>query len=208
MQGAMNKKVERGKATRLQILEAARALFIALGYEATSIEDILQELAISRGALYHHFKNKEAVFEAVLESVEAEIAKVIINAAKSAPDPLAGLHAGCDAWLELALDPAVRTIVLSDAPTAVGWAKWREIDSRYGFGLLRASLKRLSAMGMLPPELVDLFSHMLLAVLLEICLVIARADDPKTELKEGRVAVRELLDRLLKPEGHAQSSLK
>src|SRR4029450_4226177 len=91
----------------------------------TSIEAVLREAGISRGALYHHFSGKEALFEAVLEQVGADIATKLAAAARDASDPVEALRAGCHAWLRLARDPTVRRIVLVDALPVVGWGKWR-----------------------------------------------------------------------------------
>ena len=75
----MSKKIERGQATRGRLVATAAKLFAEKGYEATSIEDLLRELGMSRGALYHHFNSKEAVFEAVLHEIEAEVGCQVTN---------------------------------------------------------------------------------------------------------------------------------
>jgi AcrR family transcriptional regulator len=104
----MNKKIERGKETRQQIVATARELFAALGYEGTSIESVLRALGISRGALYHHFASKELLFEAVLDATEAELARAMIKASSGITDPVEALRAGSNAFLEMARDPTVR----------------------------------------------------------------------------------------------------
>jgi AcrR family transcriptional regulator len=76
----MNRKVEKGIATRQHIIAAATRQFAELGYEQTSIETLLGELSISRGALYHHFASKEQLFEAVLEEIEADVAQRTLSA--------------------------------------------------------------------------------------------------------------------------------
>ena len=83
----MSKKIERGQATRKRLVATAAKLFAEKGYEATSIEDLLRETEMSRGALYHHFDSKEAVFEAVLHEIEAEVAQATVAASRGARDP-------------------------------------------------------------------------------------------------------------------------
>ena len=196
-----NKKVERGVATRQQLVEAATRLFADRGFDATSIETVLAETGVSRGALYHHFTSKEALFEAVLESMEAQIAEKLLAEAAAHPDPVESFIAGCEAWLRLARDPVVRRISLIDAPAVVGWKRWREIDEANSFGLLKAGLGAIAAAGRLPQDLVDPFAHMLLAALIEIALVAARADeDDEAALAAAHQALHELLGRLLKTE--------
>ena len=195
----MSGRVEQGQATRQQIVVVATDLFARHGYEGTSIEAVLAASEVSRGALYHHFASKEALFEAVLERVEQGIAKRIVAAASVGPDAVGRLRAGCLAWLRIAEDPTAQQIALIDAPSVVGWQKWREIDGRHAFGLLKGALAAVAAEGRIRPELVEVLAHMLLAALLELALVIARADKPRAALKTGEAAVDELLQRLVAP---------
>jgi AcrR family transcriptional regulator len=195
----MNKKLERGQDTRLRMVAVATRLFGELGYEATSIEAVLRESGVSRGALYHHFASKEALFEAVLEAAEAEISTATIAASRGVADPVEALRVGCETFMELAQAGPVRQIVLIDAPTALGWQKWREIEARHGLGLLKAGLNAVAKRGQLRPELVDTFAHILLAALIEVAMMIARADDPAAALRSGRTALHQLTDKLLAP---------
>ena len=193
---SLNKKVQSGLETRREIVAAATRLFAAQGYVAVSIESVLAACQISRGALYHHFASKEALFEAVFEAMEVAIAEKVVARSAGAGSALAGLVAGCDAFLDLAADKAVRRIVLTDAPIALGWEKWREIDTRHGFGLLKAALDQANRAGALPAALTDSFAHMLLASLMEVALLVARADDRPTALANGKGAIRTLLERV------------
>lgn len=193
----ISRKVEQGQATRRDLLAIATRLFVAHGYQGTSIEAVLREAGISRGALYHHFAGKEALFEAVLDQVEADIAQRVAKAGGGTRDPVEALRAGCHAWLRLARDPTVRRIALVDAPSVVGWEKWRAMDERYAFGLLKGALANAAAAGRVRPELVDVLAHMLLAALAEVALVIARAKDSKAAVRAGQAAVDALLDGLL-----------
>ncbi|HEY6718955.1 MAG TPA: TetR/AcrR family transcriptional regulator, partial [Reyranella sp.] len=169
----MSKKVERGQATRLRIVATATTLFSQLGYEATSIEAVLRESGVSRGALYHHFDSKDALFEAVLEAIEADLAQAAIAASRDIADPAKALRVGCDVFLDLTQTKKVRQIVLVDAPAVLGWQKWREIEARYGFGLLKAALEAAAAQGQVRQDLVDVFAHMLLAALIEVALMVS-----------------------------------
>ena len=189
-----DRRVERGQATRAQVLEVAERLFTDLGYEATSISTVLAETGVSRGAFYHHFPSKEALFETVLESVEARVEATLRKAAAKETDPVEAIRAGCRAWLDLAGDPTVLRITLVDAPSVVGWSRWREIDERHGFGLLLAGLQ---ATGRFPEPILHPVAHMLLAATLEAALLIARAGPRSKEARNARAGVDELLDRVL-----------
>jgi len=193
----MSPSTPQGESTRERLLKAARELFAGRGYREASIQEVLDRTGVSRGSLYHHFANKEELFEAVLEVVEREIADAIIAAGRGAGSGREALRAGCATWFELARDPTVRRIALVDAPTAVGWARWREIDARHGFGMLRAILQAEAQAGRLAPDLVDSYSHILLASLMELGLLIAQAEDPAIAQQRAQAAMDGLLDRLL-----------
>jgi AcrR family transcriptional regulator len=186
----------RGAATRARVLEAARELFGEHGYEGTSIDAVLRRSGVARGALYHHFGSKADLFDAVVERVFVDIAQQTGAAAAAVEGTLERLRAGCQAWLTMALDPAIQRLALLDPPAALGWSRWRELDDRYSLGGLRASMRALAAEGRLPEQEHELFANMLLAALNEAALYIAAADDPRAALDVGRAAIDTLLDRL------------
>jgi AcrR family transcriptional regulator len=187
-----NKNVERGRSTRARLVAVATELFAERGFDKTSVELVLERAAVSKGSLYHHFANKEALFEAVLDTVEAGVATATVNAARGHEDPIEALRAACKGWLRLARDPVVRQVVLIDAPAIMGWQKWREIDERHAFGILKRAIDATAA-----PETSglgsDVIAHILLASIIEIAMLIARAERPRKALTDGDAA----LDRLL-----------
>jgi AcrR family transcriptional regulator len=199
----MNTKFDKGQATRHQIIETATRLYSENGYENTSIDLVLKTCGISRGALYHHFSSKEALFAAVLEVMEAQIAEKVGAAAKHATNPLDALRAGCNAWLELAQDKNVRQIVLIDAPSIVGWQTWREMDGKYSLGLLKSALNAAVAMGRFREDRVDLHAHVLLAMLTEVAMLIARTDQSSVLTQSGKEAVEQHLSSLFGLEPNA-----
>jgi len=193
----MGTRVEQGRATRAALIKVATELFAAHGYEATAIPAILQAAGVSRGALYHHFESKEALFEAVLESVEADVMARATRAAAAARDPLDGLRRGCAAYLALCREPRVRQISLIDAPAVVGWQRWREIDEQHAFGIVKGAIAAIAVDGRPKPELVDVVAHMVLASLVEVALLVARADEGRLSIRRGQEAIDELLTALL-----------
>jgi AcrR family transcriptional regulator len=187
-----NKNIERGRSTRTQLLEVATELFAERGFENTPVELVLERAGVSKGSLYHHFASKEALFEAVLDAVEARVARATLEASAGTEDPIEGLRAACRAWLALASDPVVRQIVLLDAPAVLDWRKWREIDERHAFGLLKRAVEATPA-GKGDRVPAEVLAHVLLASIIEIAMLIARSDTPRKALTSGERA----LDRLL-----------
>ena len=198
-QAATGKRAAQGRATRGQLIEVATRLFAEHGYEGTSIEAVLSAAGVSRGALYHHFAGKEALFEAVVSAVSEQVTVKLAETVQGCADPLDAMRTAALAWIDLAADPVIQRVVLVDAPSVLGWDRWRAMDDGRTLGAMRVMLQAISDSGRLPAELVAPFSHMILAALDEIVLVIARAPDSKAAVTEGRMAVQALLDRLLHP---------
>jgi len=198
-QDAPGKRAAQGRATRGQLIEVATRLFAEHGYEGTSIEAVLSAAGVSRGALYHHFAGKEALFEAVVSAVSAQVMVELTQVISGCADPVDALRTAALAWISLAADPVIQRVVLVDAPSVLGWDRWRAMDDGRTLGALRALLQAVSDTGRLPAELVAPFSHMILAALDEIVMVVARAPDSTAAVAEGRMAVEALVDRLLRP---------
>jgi AcrR family transcriptional regulator len=198
-QATEGKRAAQGRATRGQLIEVATRLFAEHGYEGTSIEAVLSAAGVSRGALYHHFAGKEALFEAVVSAVSAQVTADLTEAIRDCADPVDALRTASLAWINLAADPVIQRVVLVDAPSVLGWDRWRAMDDGRTLGAVRALLQGVSDTGRLPSELVDPFAHMILAALDEIVMVVARAPDANAAIAEGRMAVQAFLDRLLRP---------
>jgi AcrR family transcriptional regulator len=192
-----DRRLEKGEETRRAIIEIATRLFTERGYAAVPIEAVLTVRQISRGGLYYHFASKEELLEAVFEAVEIDVRARVLASSTSAGSAPAAARAACEAFLDLALDPVVRQIMLTDAPSVLSWDKWREIDERHALGLMKAAFEPAAKEAGIPDALVDPFTHMLLASLSEIALMIAEADDAPLALANGKSAVRELLARIL-----------
>jgi AcrR family transcriptional regulator len=193
------KRAAQGRATRGQLIEVATRLFAERGYEGTSIEAVLAAAGVSRGALYHHFAGKEALFTAVLEAVNERVAAQVTEIVSGCTDPVDALRTGAMGWIDLAGDPVIQRIMLVDAPSVLGWEQWRDMDEGRTLGAMRAMLQAVSDTGRLPAEVVVPFAHMILAALDEAAMVVARASDSRVAVAEGRQAVEEFLARLLRP---------
>jgi AcrR family transcriptional regulator len=192
----MTRRAAQGRATRDQLIEVATGLFAERGYEETSIEAVLAAAGVSRGALYHHFGGKDALFEAVLETVENGVTARLTAEIAGAPDAVSAVESAALAWIEMAGDPLIQRIILIDAPSVLGLERWRALNEEYSLGATRALLQAVADEGRLSPDLVAPFAQMLPGALDEAAMAIARADDRQAALETGRHAVRELLRRI------------
>jgi AcrR family transcriptional regulator len=193
----VNKRSEQGQATREQLVAVATELFGTRGYEATSIEAVLDAAGVSRGSLYHHFPSKEALFEAAMQAVETRVGEETLAAVEGTTDTASLLRAGCLAWIRIAGDPVVQRIILLDAPSVLGWERWRAIEEEHALGNIKQAMELAALEGRIPSNLVDVFAHTLLATMNELALRMVRADDFAAAQRTAELAVDELLGRLL-----------
>jgi AcrR family transcriptional regulator len=193
----MNRNAERGRATREHLVDVATGLFATEGYDRTSVEAVMRTAGVSKGALYHHFPGKDALFEAVMDRTTERIDTALVEAAAGLTEAVDLVRVGCLTWIRLAVDPVVQQIMLIDAPAVLGWQRWRERDEANTLGALRGALAHAATEGVLDPRHVDVFAHALLATANELAIMIARAARPAEALTGAEVALEELLDRIL-----------
>ena len=192
-----SKKVEQSEVTRGALLRVARELFTEKGYAGTATEDIVERAGVTRGALYHHFRDKQELFQAVFEDAERELVERVHMAVVSAQTgPWQAFLIGCQAFLDACLEPAVQRIILLDAPSVLGVETWRRIEAEYGLGLIRHSLQAAMEAGYVDPRPVDPLAHILLGALNEAAIVIARAEDVQSTRAEVGAVVERLLEGL------------
>lgn len=132
----MAKNVDRSAATRGRLLAVARVQFARDGYAATGTEAILAEAGVKRGALYHHFRDKADLFEAVCRQIAGEAVEAIQAAATDRDSAWDQLVAGSLAWFDAMMRPDARRILVIDAPAVLGFERWNVIDRQHGFRLL------------------------------------------------------------------------
>ena len=192
----MSARAERAEATRATLLRAARELFAERGYAAVGTEQIVAHAGLTRGALYHHFRDKQDLFRAVHVEMERELMEAVGERMGQTADPWDLLVNGLRAFLDACTDPAVIQINLLDAPSVLGWAEWREIDERYGLGLITAGLDNAMEAGALRRQEIRPLAHLLLASLVEAAMLIANAEDPKAAREEIEGPLLTLLEGL------------
>jgi AcrR family transcriptional regulator len=189
-------QAERSEATRAALIAAARRLFAERGYSGVGTEELVRASSVTRGALYHHFDGKADLFGAVFEEVERELAERFATEALSKRDPWEGLLAALEMFLDVSVEPEVQRIALLDAPSVLGWEAWREVEARYGLGLIKLALENLIDAGVVDPQPVDPLAHAILGTLAEAGLYVARADDVDAARAEMGAVLRRMLEGL------------
>jgi AcrR family transcriptional regulator len=193
-----SKHATRSAATRAALMAAARPLFAERGYAAVGTEEIVQAAGVTRGALYHQFTDKTELFAAVVEDVEREVTERIAQGAFAggASTPSAALEAGAVQFLAVCSEPDVQRILLIDAPSVLGWERWREIGMRYGMGLVEGTLQAAIDAGELEAQPTRPLAHVLIGALDEAAMAVARAEDPERTREEMLAVLRRLLQAL------------
>jgi AcrR family transcriptional regulator len=169
-------------ATRSALLEEATALFAERGYSRTSLEDVASASQVTRGAVYHHFAGKLALFEAVLEEQETRaIAQIAETAAGETDSWRAGLLA-LDAFLDRCCDPVYGRLVWQEGPAALGWVQWKEYEKKYAYGLVEGFVAAMMEAGYLERKALDTTTQFCFSMLGAAGLTLANtaeADKPR-----------------------------
>lgn len=166
---------DRREATQTALLAAARPLFAERGFADVSADEIVRAAGVTRGALHHHFTDKPGLFRAVFEQVEAELTEELayLVVAGGGEDLM---PRALTAFLDICERTEVRQIALTDGPTVLGWQTWREIEARYGLGLLVAMLADSPVVDESRPA--PVLAQIVLSAAVEGALLIANSDDP------------------------------
>ena len=191
-----SRREEYAETTRAAIVEAAVERFTADGFARTSMDAIAETARVTKGAVYHHFRDKAELFEAVFVLMEQRLLDKVTTGVAGMTDPWALMARGIDLFLEECGEADFRRIALEEAPAALGWARWKETEEKYFLGLVSGALAGLAAAGLvtLPPG--DLTAKMLLAAMSEAGLAVAGADDPAEERRRVGALLMRLLEGL------------
>jgi AcrR family transcriptional regulator len=193
-------QAERSAATRGALIDAARRLWSERGYAAVGTPEIAAAAGVTRGAMYHQFADKAALFAEVAEAVESGVTARLGEhvAASGARDPAAALHAAVDGWLAACEEPEVRQILLLDGPVVLGWDGFRDVALRHGLGLTEAMLRAAVEAGQLAPQPTRALAHVLIGALDEGAMYLATAEDRGAARDEVATVLHGLLDGLLR----------
>jgi AcrR family transcriptional regulator len=189
------RRAEHVSDTRAALISSARRLFAVHGYDGTGTEQIVADARVTRGALYHHFRDKADLFRAVMAEAASSVAQRLIDEqlASEAQSPLTEIREGISAFLDVCVGGDFQRIVLVDGPRVLGADAWDELVDRYGRGILEEWLNRCVAAGDLEAVPVPALARLLIAMLTEASLAIARSAVPS----QTRAELGIVLDRLL-----------
>lgn len=188
---------EQARATADAILASAHELFSCRSYSSVSLEDIAGAAGVTRGALYHHFGSREGLFSRVHDDVQAAIAAAIDAATLDIDDPVEGLRVGSRVFLAASVSTDARQVLLLDAPSVLGWDRWRDSDAANSGRQLLSVLVELKAAGRLRSGEPEATSALLSGGMNELALWVAHSDDVPAALDRAQIALSSLVDGVI-----------
>ncbi|MFT9849446.1 TetR/AcrR family transcriptional regulator [Aneurinibacillus sp. REN35] len=188
-------KAETAETIR-KLIDVARSHFTEYGYADAALESIVHEANLTRGAVYHHFRNKKELFRVVLEDVQREVAERVEQEASASEDVWQQLYLGCRAFIIAAVEERNRRIMLIDGPAILGWEVWREMDKNHSMRLLRGQLEIMQDQGYFRMVPLDAMAHFISGGLNETALWLANESSQPNALDGTMKVLSVFLERL------------
>lgn len=185
------------EATRRALLKAARQAFTARGYQNASLDAVAQKARVTKGALYHHFADKRALFDAVVEGLQQEMTRAVDAEVAGERDRWARLKRGIAAFLDACGEPAYRRLVIHEAPAALGMTRFREIDDAALSSFHRA-IAALRDRGEIDFANAALLTRLLAALVWEAAMLLAEAKEPQRLREQALAAIYRVVDAFRK----------
>jgi AcrR family transcriptional regulator len=193
---AMATQAERREKTRSAILKAAKFAFGERGFAATRMDDVASGASVAKGALYHHFPTKKAVFEAVFEQVSLDLVSELERIARAEKDALAAMAARTEGYFAICARGATGQIILRDGPAVLGWERWREIDAQYFGGKFPRAIAHAMDGGLIARQPLEPLARLLLGAVTEAAVACSFGRDIGKVGADYARAFRSLLDGL------------
>jgi AcrR family transcriptional regulator len=175
-----SRRAQYSASTKRALIDVAEELFTENGYAAASLDAIVAGARVTKGALYHHFSGKQALFEAVFERVETDAARTIQKALKGKRDPWEKALAGLRAFLDVVQEPRYRRIVIQEGPSVLGYERYREQEERSTFANVVDIVRSVTNAGTwkLDEPMLQTFSRIFFGAMSSAGESVASAEDP------------------------------
>jgi len=178
-------------STKRALIDVAEQLFTDHGYASTSLDQIVAGARVTKGALYHHFSGKQALFEAVFERVESDAARDVKKALKGHRDPWDKALAGLRAFLLVVQEPRYRRVVIQEGPAVLGYERYREQEERSTFANVLDIVKSVLAAGKweLDEAMQQTFARIFFGAMSSAGEAVSSSDDPIAAAERVETAI-------------------
>lgn len=182
-------------STKRALVDVAEELFTEHGYAATSLDAIVAGARVTKGALYHHFSGKQALFEAVFDRVETDSSKAIQKALRGKKDPWEKALAGLRAFLSVVQEPRYRRVVIQEGPAVLGYERYREQEERSTFANVLEIVRSVISAGTwdLDEDMLQTFSRIFFGAMSSAGESVSSAEDPIAAAERVEVAIAFIL---------------
>ena len=186
-----SRRQEYSASTRRALVDVATELFTAQGYAGTSLDEIVAGARVTKGALYHHFSGKQALFESVFEKVEERAARDIHKAVRGNRDPWEKALGGLRAFLEVLQAARYRRIVIADGPAVLGYERYREQEERSTFATVLDIVRSVLGAGSweLDEAMLQTFARIFFGAMSSAGESVATAEDPEEAADRVEAAI-------------------
>src|SRR6478735_9170681 len=178
-------------STKRTLVDVAEELFTENGYAATSLDAIVAGADVTKGALYHHYSGKQALFVAVFEKVESAGAQSIQAALNGDQDPWDKALSGLRAFLEVVRQPSYSRIVIQDGPSVLGYERFREQEERSTFAYVLDTVRAVLSSGAweLGDEMEHTFARIFFGALSSSGASVSTAEDADAAAERVELAI-------------------
>lgn len=193
MSMAKSRRDQFSEATRAALLDAATRRFAERGYAGTSLEDVAADIQASRGAVYHHFSSKRALFEAVFARLETTAADQVAKVGARGENAWHSALLALDEFLTQCCDPVYGRVVWQEGPLALGWACWIEEEEKYAYGMIEEFVRALLEEGLIaevPLKTTTQLAFGMLGAAGQALSAAAPADRPRMKAEYAEVMAR------------------
>ncbi|MCW2783578.1 MAG: TetR family transcriptional regulator [Marmoricola sp.] len=191
----VSRRAQYSATTKRALVDEAAKLFTHQGYAATSLDAIVSGARVTKGALYHHFSGKQAIFEAVFEKIENDATSHIRKALKESRDPWEKALIGLRAFLDIVQDSGYQRVVIQEGPAVLGYERFREQEERSSFGIVQEMVKTVlegSAYNV-SEEMLETFSRIFFGAMSAAGESVSTATNPKVAVAQVETAIAFIL---------------
>lgn len=187
----VSRRAQYSASTKRALVDEAAKLFTRQGYAATSLDAIVSGARVTKGALYHHFSGKQAVFEAVFEKIESDATTQVRKALKGSRDPWDKALIGLRAFLAIVQDAGYQRVVILEGPAVLGYERFREQEERSSFGLVQEMVKAVleESTYEVSAEMLETFSRIFYGALSAAGESVSTSSNPKNAVAQVEVAI-------------------
>lgn len=188
-----SRRQDYSSSTKRALLDKATELFTDHGYAGTSLDEVVAGARVTKGALYHHYPSKLALFESVFVRVQEDAKKQIERALKTSKDPWERAQIGLEVFLTICQQPNFRRIAMQEGPVALGHERWQQAEMEASFGTVQRIVDDLLKDLGGADDLSEAFGHIFFGAIRSAAEFVADADDSEAASERVQTVIATIL---------------